>query len=50
MVIISVVAIKLPWLVSEAGFEPARPDGHKILNLARLPFRHSDQYPLVPRE
>ena len=28
-------------MVPEAGFEPARPCGQKILSLVRLPFRHS---------
>lgn len=32
-------------LVSEAGFEPARPGGHSTLNAARLPFRHPDVEP-----
>ena len=27
-------------MVRTAGFEPARPEGQKILSLQRLPFRH----------
>lgn len=29
--------------VPEAGLEPARPYGRKILSLLRLPFRHSGE-------
>lgn len=29
------------YLVAEAGLEPARPCGHRVLSPARLPFRHS---------
>ena len=29
-------------VVSKAGLEPARPNGHQPLKLARLPFRHFD--------
>jgi hypothetical protein len=38
----------LAGMVSEAGFEPARPEGHQHLKLARLPFRHKDMS-LLPR-
>lgn len=31
----------IPRLVPEVGVEPTRPCGHRILNPARLPFRHS---------
>ena len=30
-----------PLALPETGLEPERPCGHKILSLARLPFRHS---------
>ena len=29
------------FVLPETGLEPERPCGHKILSLARLPFRHS---------
>ena len=28
-------------VVREKGFEPPRANAHQVLNLARLPFRHS---------
>ncbi len=34
-------SLRLWFLVRERGLEPPRPCGHKNLNLARLPFRHS---------
>tara|TARA_Y100000766_G_scaffold248280_1_gene229977 strand:+ start:51 stop:218 length:168 start_codon:yes stop_codon:yes gene_type:complete len=32
------LAVKEAFRVPEAGLEPARPDGHKILSLACLPI------------
>ena len=42
-------ALEPSWgvLVREGGVEPPRPFGHRILNPARLPFRHSRQVVFV---
>ena len=32
----------MSYYVSLVGLEPTRPFGHQALDLARLPFRHSD--------
>jgi hypothetical protein len=38
--------IRAGFDVRSAGFEPARPDGHQHLELARIPFRHERMEPL----